>query len=281
MKIQACSLIFTGNTIPKTKLVSRDYILAKLLGIDTFVRTTFDIKNDLKNIRLKEKINEGRSREVFKTNFDGIVVGLAHGAKFRPKELKEFDDPNGLILAKDGSGSTCLMKHIKGEPLYGKDWKLPCIKGKTHYLDNLDMILNLPDETFAEYIRKVIKIRKTGYNIDTVNPNNFILNDNHIEIVDLEKSSVRPVIKLGDFDPFIDNTHILRVLKQMNQEEREDLANKIKMFYVRMRKIAARENQNIGKPTPCLNNSYKDNAKVYLYYKKWKKLNELIEYWLK
>jgi len=279
MNIQACSPVFTGNIIPKTQTVQRQNILSRLLGVDTFVRTTFDIKKDLKDIRLKEKINEGRSREVYTTNFDGIVVGLAHGMKFKPKELKECDDPNGLILAKDDSGYVCLMKYIQGEPLYGKDWKVFCIKGKTHYMDNFDMILNLPDETFAEYIRNVIKIRKSGYNIDTINPNNYILKDNHIGIVDLEKCDINPIITLNDFDPFINNAHLLKVLTQMNNEEIIEFANKIRTFYTRMRKIAAREGYNLSKPSPLPYERHIDNAKAYLYCKQFKKLKNLINYW--
>lgn len=256
-----------------TKFVNKFYTTS-----NTFTRTTFNIDKDLKKIRLREKINEGRHAEVYSTNYDGYVVRLLKGKALRPHTLIRSEDPNGLILAEDQNHEIKLMKFIKGEPLYGKGWDIQNAISKTQYMREFERIQSLPDETFAQYIREVIKIRQNGYNIDDVNPNNFLLEGQSIGIVDLDDMpDIRPNIYLQDFDPLVNRYHLLKILSTMNRKEILKFSDKIKNFYDRIIRIAESLGYNIYiqkinegfANTHCLIN--------YLYYKNWGMIAKLLK----
>ena len=238
---------------------------------DNFTRTTFDINKDLKKVRLKEKINEGRTSEVFTTNFSGYVVRITRGSYFEPKALNPVDDPNGLTVAEDEYGFTKLMKHVKGEPLYGKDWIIDHVMPVRQYMNSFEKILNLPNETFAQYIQNVINIRKRGYDIDEINPNNFLLDGKQIRIVDLEKNpDITPQILIRDFDPFVNKYHLVRLFRRMPQEDLYEFAEKIKYFYNRLISIAQQMGYDL-KIEQIHNDGFAKKVHLinYLYYKDW------------
>lgn len=279
MNIQIYSTAFAGVITPKIQAPTCKNVLPQTPVTDVFERTTFDLTKDLKKIKLAEKINSGVNADVYKTNFDGYVVRLLRGNEFKPNELKIMDDPNGLIVAANDSDTMRLMKFVKGEPLYGGGWKvLPSIS-KEDYMKYFNMISNLPDETFAEYIQNIIKIRNNGYNIDIFNPNNYLLHNNHIGIVDLEKQKVHYKLALEDFNPLIDEVHLLNVLSEMDYDEITEFAKKIRTFYDKIIRIAKEEGQYIGEPMLFPGTVHMDNAVSYLYYNKLSDLDYLINYW--
>lgn len=256
-----------------------NWFRSKVLHADTFTRTTFDVNRDLKKVRLKEKINEGRSAEVYSTNYDECVVRLAWGKKFRPKELKAADDPNGLILAEDEDGFVQLMKFVKGEPLYGKSWKILDTVSKKKYLKEFRKIKSLPDKTFAEYMREITKIRRNGYDIDDINPNNFILDGEHIGIVDLKKSEgVVPSLTVEDFNPLVNRFQLMRILKTMSPKEMHLFADEIKDFYDRIIGLALNHGYDLKMRKIDSNDiAYRMYLVNYLYYKDWAKIEELMD----
>lgn len=250
--------------------------------LDTFTRTTLDINKDLWKIRLGDKINGGCSAEVYKTNFDGYVIRLKRGKKFDPEKLKPLEDPNGLIVAADDDDFIRLMKFVKGNPLYGKDWKLFSYETKEEYLKEFHKIAQLPDETFAQYIRDVLKIRENGYDIDIINPNNYLLDGNHIGIVDLKKDNVvMPDIDVWDFDPLVNKSHLLAILNTMDKQEKVKFAEEIKNFYDRIIEIAKKEGLQVTEPVLYSDRMNDENVTAYLYYKRLDMLDELIYFWLK
>ncbi len=60
------------------------------------------------------------------------------------------------------------------------------------YRDLLDIVSHYDDEVFSDLIEKIDEIYDAGYSIDCLNPNNFLLANNEINIIDLNKSSVKP-----------------------------------------------------------------------------------------
>ena len=243
---------------------------------DTFIRTTFNIDKDLKKVQLKEQINGGRHADVYSTNFDGYVVRLIYGTKFDSKLLNKVEDPNGLILAADSENNIQLMKFVKGEPLYGNHWIGDNPISKKKYFKEFKKIKNLPDRTFAEYIRNIMQIRKNGYNIDNVNPNNFLLDGEHIGIVDLEKDfNIRPQLNLNDFDPLVNKNRLVGIISTMTHQELHYFAGEIRKFYDRLINIASDEGYTISVSKTKDNCAYKMHIINYLYYENWAMINKL------
>ena len=283
MDIQTSAINFSSRTtalpLRKGRQCPRGLCHRLHLDSDTFTRTPFDVNNDLKRIRLREKINEGRTSEVYTTNFSEYVVRITRGMAFAPKALTAIDDPNGLTVAEDQYGFTKLMKHIKGEPLYGKKWIIDKAMPFKQYMNTFEKILNLPDETFAQYIRDVINIRQKGYDIDEINPNNFLLDGKQIRIVDLEeKPNIEPQILLRDFDPFVDKYHLIRMFRRMDQKDIQAFAEKIKYFYNKLIGIAQQEGHTLSIEEPKDNGFAKRSHLInYLYYQNWDMITKLIK----
>jgi len=282
MEIKSIALNFNGktNVLQRRRLASfvRNYFRTPKTDGDVFVKSETNILDNLKKIKLKEQINAGRSAKVYKTNFDGYVIRLVHNCKFTPKELKPVNDSNGLIIAENGDNTIQLMKFMRGEPLYGNDWKISCPVSKTDYLKTFNIVRNLPDKTFSDYIQKVINLRKIGYDIDTINPNNFLLDKDTINIVDIDKHVIGPWTKidLDDFNAFVNKRQIKYVIRNMNLLELRQYAKDIRVFYDRMAKIAQEEGYDIGTPKFRYISSDATNIIACLYNKKWLKLHRLV-----
>jgi len=264
-------------------IINRLY--SKFTQSDTFTRTTFDINKDLGKVRLKEKINEGRSAEVYSTNFEGYVIRLIKNKKFKPKALRVVNDPNGLTIAADNSDTMQLMKRVEGEPLYGKGWDICETIPKEEYMTQFETIRQLPDDTFKEYIQNIIKIRENGYDIDYVNPNNYLLHNNHIGIVDLEMNSLdsngSPIkdvyFSINDFNPLINRTQLIRIIKMMSTKELHSFSEEIKKLYDRFINIASGEGYNLHlDETKDDEPANRDQLLSYLYYRNFKMLEKLI-----
>ena len=284
MNIQPISLNFyvkTDALKPKTQTGFRGRTSVPVQTCDVFVKSKTDVLKNIKNIKLKEKINSGNEAEVYKTNFDGYVVRLTRGVKFSSKKLSAVDDPNGLVIASDQYGHIQLMKYIKGEPLYGNGWSVHEAISLNKYKEEFNKIQSLPDETFAEYMREIINIRKNGYDTDPVNPNNFLLNGKHIGIVDLEKSpNIEPELNFNDIDPLVNTYQLRRLLKTMPEKERYKLANNIKTFCDRMITISQKEGYSLSIPNYNKDGFPKDSHLIsYLYYQNWNFINKLVR-WL-
>ena len=220
--------------------------MSKPQQADTFVRTT-SIGEEFKSIKPESFINEGQEASVYETNNKNYVLRIVNGKTYNPEDLIPVNDGNGLIVAVNPQNTVQLQKYIKGEPLYEKPWNIwESNLSKDEYLETFDKIKSLPDESFTEYIRNVLNFRKCGYEVDSINPNNILLDGNHLNIVDIEKRSfVEPYLFLSDFDALIDYMHLDEMLSQMNKQEIKKFAGDIKVLYDRIMDIAKQEGQVI------------------------------------
>lgn len=264
------------NIVPikscNTRLNNRymSYLLS-FTSKDTFERQSFDISQNLKNIELGERINDGLDADVYYTNFDGYVMRVLKGAEFNPGKLEMLDNPDGIILASDKEDTMRLMKFVKGEPLYGKGWDINYPVTKDKYMENFNKIVNLPDKAFSGYMNDIVNIRKSGYEIDNTNPNNFLLDGNHINIVDLEKREVEPKLVPEDLYPLINYHHLPSVLQDMTNDEIRNFSDNIKVFYDRL--VAIADKNNLKLEIPEIDHNKIQRRDVYLYHKDWKYLN--------
>lgn len=260
---------------PQNVRFSNPYMLSvnktSFCSKDTFERQSFDISQNLRNIRLGEKINEGLLANVYYTNFDGYVIRVLKDTEFEPDKLEMLDNPDEIIIAADKEDTMRLMKFVKGEPLYGKGWNINYPVTKDKYMENFNKIINLPDETLSNYMNDIVNIRKSGYEIDNINPNNFLLDGDHINIVDLEKKEVEPELVPEDLYPLINYYHLSSVLKDMTNDEIINLSDKIKVFYDRLITIA--DKNNLKLEIPEIDHNKIQRKDVYLYHKDWQFLN--------
>lgn len=232
---------------------------------DGFADSTSYLLSHLKEIYPKEKINQGKDATVYSTNFDGYVLRLNHGTVFDSSKLKPVKTPNNYILAADKNDTMRIMKFVKGKPLYGLNWDIHRRISKEDYIKTFNEIKALPDKTFADYIKNIINIRKSGYNTDEINPNNILLDGEQLNIVDLTKEDVEPKIKIKDFDPLVNKYMLRRVLSNMSKGEIEKFADEIKNFYDRMIQIAKKEGYELCMPD--LDHGKLQDITTYLYHK--------------
>ena len=213
------------------------------LKADTFTRTTTTSPIDFKSIKKDRFLNSGREAHVYKTNKEDYVLRIVNDHKYIPEEMIPVEDGNGLILATNSDNTVQLLKYVKGEPLYSEGWNIfyPHIS-KDEYVETFNKIKNLPDESFAEFIRSLKNIREKGYDIDSFNPNNILLDGNHLHIVDIDKKpNVRNDIFMTDFVPVIDFFHMREMLSQMSKKEAKNLTDEIKSLFARFANIAKKE----------------------------------------
>ena len=270
---QLSPIIDALKSRPVTDCIQRSTMAARE-SRDCFVDSASNVLSHLKELQLGERINGGLEADVYHTNFEDYVLRLQKGEPFNPKKLKPLKDKTGLILAADERDTMRLMRYVKGKPLYGANWEIRTPISKEEYFEAFNEIKGLPDESFAEYIRNVIKIRKNGYDIDEVNPNNLLLDGKHLNIIDLERRETEPIIKIEDFNAFINYHHMFGILKNMSQEERNAFADEIKSFLDRMAEISKKEGYPIQ--IPELNHNKLQEITTYLYHKDWDIINAMV-----
>ena len=86
-------------------------------------------------------------------------------------------------------------------------------------------------------MRKLQYCRSKGYDIDSVNPNNILLDKTNqtVNLVDLSLQNTRVTqnvtISLKDFEPFVDMKHASKVIQSAaNYTDKTLIINKIKSF---------------------------------------------------
>ena len=220
---------------------------------------------NLKNIKRSNFINRGHDYNVYNTNYPDFVLRVKRGKIFNvTKNLKRYNDSLGLVYAQNDDESVQLMKKVSGEPLYGNGWTLMKDVDPFLYFKALRKIIRLPDKTFEDYIKKVLYIRKNGYDIDRFNPNNFLLDNETINIVDLSKTHVEPKISIEDFYPFFDEKILGTLLFNLPKESKDELITTLRNFLARIVKICRRNGQNVE--IEKVDHSKLQNFVTYVYY---------------
>lgn len=228
---------------------------------DIFVKQPENI--DLHNIKFGKYINEGREAQVFESNYPDYVIRIVHGKIFNTMDLKKVDNVNGLICATDEQGTIQVLKKVQGEPLYGTGWNILEDASKDNFINGFKMIRNLPDKSFLMYFKNVLSLRKLGFNTDIVSPNNFLIDGNNINIVDIAKEKVEPRLTIKDIYPFLDNFRLQKLLISMEKRERDNLLREIRAFLSRMIRISRSAGSKIDIDT-TKNSNLKDLL-VYIY----------------
>lgn len=218
---------------------------------DTFTRTIPDFKDITKG----KFIHQGREAEVYKTNNENYVLRIIKNHIYNPEELKPVNDGNGLIVAANKNNTIQLLRYMKGEPLYGRNWNIVYSElNLSEYLETFNKIKNLPDEAFSEYMQTLENIRKHGYDIDAFNPNNILLDGKKIHIVDIaKKKDTLKGVHITDFYALVDYFHVKNFMSAMSNEEKIKFCNDVEMLYDRIIAIAQKEGYTLQRALPIPN----------------------------
>ena len=218
--------------------------------------------------KLGKPINSGLDADVFEIQkYPDLVARVDHRTTFDTSMLKRAKENVRHIWASNADESITIMTKIKGEPLYSKNWMIGIAPDKKDYMKNLDEILDLPDSTFHNYIDEIERIRANGCRIDTINPNNILLDraNKKFNIVDIEEGkNKKNYTNIEDFYPFVDERRLIPLMKTMNPSEREVLSKKIKQFFARMEKIG--NERNIDLSVEKVNHNKLQDVVTYIVY---------------
>ena len=245
-------------------------IKAGLLS-DVFERTGVD----LKNIKRGSLLNSGHSYNVYETNYSDYVLRVNKNfLENKNTDLLPVNDKSDILFAHNINDTVQVLKKVRGEPLYGKGWDLNKTYTTDTFLVTFEKIKNLPDKSFEDYIYRIIELRKTGHEIDTINPNNFLLDGENISIIDVEFKKVEPKISIEDFYPLIDEKKLPNILKSLPLNKRNELVEDIRLLLTRFVKICKRNGQNTN--IERVDYSKLQNIVTYIYYNDKYALDRLI-----
>ena len=214
------------------------------------------------DFELGEKINSGIQATVYNVKgYDSLVARVERKAKFNPYNLSRTNGFN--LFAKSSDGKVTIMKKLEGEPLYGKGWNIHHRPNEKEFNETLDTLMSLPDSTYSQLIDDIREIRKSGLDIDVINPNNFLLDmkNKRINIVDLHENTLGNTgVRLRDIvEPLLDDR---RVMSLTTLSETTRL--KIKSFIDRI--ISIGQSKNLYFAMEPLNHNKLQTNLVYLYH---------------
>ncbi|MBE7710336.1 MAG: hypothetical protein E7Z93_07815 [Cyanobacteria bacterium SIG32] len=223
------------------------------------------------NIKIGQRINCGRDADVFEiTNHPDWVLRWEYDSPLDSRILravKEQDNVSG-VLASNPDGTVKILKRVYGEPLYGKYWDIFNDPIPEESLIHLRQIESIPDEAFIKYYNDVLELRKNGYQVDTVNPNNILYDKKakKFNIVDIKKAdNVSPNVTMNDFHPFLDGARALSLYKRLDNVAREDFSRRVCKFFDRMIDLAKSQGGDLQVQEVDYNKL--QNILVYIYHK--------------
>lgn len=232
---------------------------------------------DSSGLKLGELINTGTYADVY--SLDGwpnsYVVRIERtevGKSFNPKELIPSKDIENNILYETSDKLVSIRKRISGEPLHGKNWRNTSIPSPDDFRKTMAELFELPDQTYEKYIDDILLIRKRGFNIDTWNPNNYLLDkiNKRINIIDLLHSKhYGKDLEIKDFFGLLDSKRLNTLCYMKDKISLEELADIVTKFLDRMISIADKKGFKLEVPEAAkepLAQFYQDYA-ILLYRK--------------
>jgi hypothetical protein len=117
------------------------------------------------------------------------------------------------------------------------------------FLEKVEKISNMPDESYSKFAEKVKLLSENGYKMDSINPNNLLIHEKDINIVDYEKncdienSSYDMICSILDLRLF-GKFHSL-----LDENEQKRLINAAKIVIEKSRKAAQKVNLTENKQT--------------------------------
>mgnify|MGYP006916039901 CR=1 FL=1 len=213
---------------------------------------------------LGSEVNSGIEAVVYNVKgYKDLVARVKKGTTFDYLKLRRFEDEAKHTVAKSPDGKITIMRKIEGEPLYGKGWNIRQKPKTEDFERTLDKLEQMPDSTYSQLIDDVIDLRKKGYDIDKINPNNFLLDTKKqkINIVDISKNSQgHNGVELDDIiEPLLDDRRIM-YLDRLD----EKVISKVKSFIDRI--ISVGRAKNLGFTMERLDHSKLQTNLVYLYH---------------
>ncbi len=224
---------------------------------------------DLEHIKLGRVINQGRDAIVYQTQNDpNMVIRLEFDAVYNPTKLSSKNaDINRHIIAASDDEKITLMKFIKGRPMHGSYWHIMQDINYNEFFEELARIKEIPDSAFIKYYNDILKLRKKGYNVDTVNPNNILYDEKTktFNLVDITKSDdVKPEVTIKDFYPFVDNARLEWFYKDSIDGEKEAIRTEVTDFLNRIAKIGRKKGVDLSMPQ--IDTNHLQKFIVYLYH---------------
>lgn len=241
------------NFINKNLINSKTRLL-KPKKIDSKVSSWICAKNPktgqiryVPKFELGELINSGVEANVYCVkDFDDKVARIKKGFVYSPKKLVNSNLDKDTFFSSLDEGIK-IQRKIQGEPLYGPFWSFDKILSPDKYLKNLNSMLKLPDEIYLKYIKDVIELRKNGFDIDKINPNNFLLDrkNKKINIVDTHMKKCEAKISMEDFYPFMDEYRIARTLRVASLIKKRIIMFKLRRFVDKIEKLGKKYGYDI------------------------------------
>lgn len=260
--------INTHMSVPQAK---------KLMGLsqDVFEKAQ---KFNFSQIRLGNRINGGQDADVFEIlGTKDYVIRITKEIDFSPKLLKGLfpnDKIDDITVASNADKSIKVLKRIMGEPLYGKDWDLYKNPNMKDYFSCLSKLEQAPDKVFVDYLKDILELRKKGFDIDDINPNNFLYDEANqkINVIDIRKSSItNEKLTIYEIAPLLDGQRIRRIFKQLGNEEKESFIKRLQTFIDRI--VSAAKKEGIDVEIEAIDKNRLQSTLTYLYHNDKEMLN--------
>ena len=201
------------------------------------------------SLRLGELINTGTYADVYSLSGwqNSYVVRIERtesGNTFDPKKLMSSRDIENNTLYETANKMVSIRKRISGEPLHGKNWRNNISPKPKVFCETMENLAALPDEAYEKFIDDIVLIRSLGFDIDTWNPNNYLLDKKNkcINIIDIMHTKhYGENLEMKDFFSLLDYKRLS--LLQFNKEglSIEEIAAIVTKFIDRMIGIAKKK----------------------------------------
>lgn len=265
MKIGAVnSFLFNKNHIKNNRMS------LPVQKVDTFEKTTFrgnlpkDIQekipsgytiNDLIKMSQEQSfflMGVGANSDVYKIPYlDDYVLKILNKDDPNGVKIGEFPDDVNLgqpVWQDDNNPRMMILKRVHGQPHSISDWsetmwdkelQAPKNVGRNGAISYLNKVVNLavlPQEAFDDVARQVKLLSEKGYKVDSINPNNLIVGDDEIHIIDYFKVKPREkdVYQNCSYDLvaiMLDFTLLQEYIENLDRSERDELKKYAKMIY--------------------------------------------------
>lgn len=198
-------------------------------------------------LKLGREINSGIQATVF--NLKGFNSLVVKTNSFNPESLKWSVDPFTKNLLSSPDKDTVIMEKVSGEPLFGKEWLMTETPFVTYYKYQLRKILAAPKEAFLGYIKSVVELRKNGYDVDYVNPNNILYDKKNkkFNIVDIGKDEPKDskTLDILYFGVFWDEVRLLNIYDKANFISRIQISNLVKKLMDKICDVAQKNGYKV------------------------------------
>lgn len=187
---------------------------------DTFERISFrgNLPNEIsKNIPNDKTIDDLIAMAQDESNFRGEGANSkVYDIPYLPNHVLKVlnkDDPNGIIMNEfpsdinlgqpvwqsDKNPRLLILKKVEGNEHSIPSWSSAIWDPKTKkprlitkeqaqiYFESVDKLAKMPQTAFDEICKKAKLLDDKGYKIDSINPNNLIVSDDEISIIDYFK----------------------------------------------------------------------------------------------